>query len=304
MVMARPRILLAALLLLAGSTTASADCGDSVVALQVLGSGGPFGVGRASAGYIVWIDGVSRIMVDAGGGTFVRFHEAGAKVSDLRLLALSHFHPDHSSEVPGLLWAQASDLRIAGPSGNEGFPSIDQFLFALFESPNGAFRVIGQYLDADTVSVDVSAPEAVEVYSDGLVTVRGIGVPHGNVPTVGFRVDVGDASVAFSSDQTGTNPAFLELIRDVDVLVVHFAASEEPVGASATLHATPSVWGRLASDARVGALVLSHLSKAEPAHPSYTSQSGSDLEGSVAHLRSHYGGRLIVAEDLLCVTVE
>ena len=40
---------------------------------------------------------VARIMVDAGGGTFARFHEAGARVDDLELLALSHFHPDHSS---------------------------------------------------------------------------------------------------------------------------------------------------------------------------------------------------------------
>jgi len=37
------------------------------VTLQVLGSGGPIADdGRASAGYIVWIDGESRIMVDTG----------------------------------------------------------------------------------------------------------------------------------------------------------------------------------------------------------------------------------------------
>ncbi len=79
-----------ALLLLTGSTTAGAECGDTGVAVQILGSGGPFGTGRASAGYIVWIDGVSRIMVDAGGGTFAHFHEAGASLTDLQLLALSH----------------------------------------------------------------------------------------------------------------------------------------------------------------------------------------------------------------------
>ena len=52
--------------LLAGPSNVWAAC-EGPVALQVLGSGGPFGAGRASAGYIVWIDGVSRIMVDAGG---------------------------------------------------------------------------------------------------------------------------------------------------------------------------------------------------------------------------------------------
>jgi hypothetical protein len=58
------------------SVQAWAACGETGVALQVLGSGGPFGVGRASAGYLVWIDGESRFMVDAGGGTFARFHES------------------------------------------------------------------------------------------------------------------------------------------------------------------------------------------------------------------------------------
>ena len=300
--MARVGPLVGMLFLLAAPANVWAACGDTGVALQILGSGGPFGVGHASSGYLVWIDGVSRIMVDAGGGTFARFHESGAKVSDLQLLALSHFHPDHSSEVPALLWAQSSELRIVGPSGNDGFPPVEQFLDFLFGT-GGVFRVMNQRLNYETATVDVAAPEPVEIFSDGSIKVQGIGVPHGNVPAVGYRVDVGEASIAFSSDQTGTNPAFNELIRNVDVLVVHFAASEEPVGGTANLHAKPSVWGQMASDADVGTLVLSHLSKSEPTHARYTSHSGADFEGSVKHLRSRYSGSLIVAKDLQCVAV-
>ena len=288
------------LLLLASPSSVSAGC-DGPVALQVLGSGGPFGVGRASAGYLIWIDGVSRIIVDAGGGTFARFHEAGARVPDLRLLALSHFHPDHSSELPALLWTQESALHITGPSGSDIYPSVDEFLDGLFTAPDAVFRVIGQRVEFAAIEVDVSARQPVEVFSDGNVMVRGIGVPHGDVPTVGYRVDVGDVSVGFSSDQLGTNPAYTELVRDVDVLIVHFAASEDPVGGTAALHAKPSVWGQLASDAQAQSVILSHLSQSEPEHPRYSSHSGSNFDGSVAHLRSHYSGPVTVAEDLLCV---
>jgi ribonuclease BN (tRNA processing enzyme) len=290
-------------LFLAAPGNVWADCGDSGVMLQILGSGGPFGVGNASSGYVLWIDGVGRIMVDAGGGTFARFHESGARVSDLRLLALSHFHPDHSSEVPSLLWAQRSRLRIVGPSGNEDFPSVGEFLDRMFGT-RGAFRVMNRSLDYEVATVDVAAEEPVEVFSDGFVRVRGIGVPHGDVPTVGYRVDVGEASVAFTSDQTGTNSAFTELVRNVDVMVAHFAASEEPVGATARLHAKPSVWGQMASDANVGILVLSHLSNPEPSHVLYTSHSGADFDGSVRHLRSRFSGQLIVAKDLQCIAVD
>ena len=103
--------------------------------------------------------------------------------------------------------------------------------------------MIGQRIDFTTTTVDVSARQPLEVFADGNVTVRGIGVQHGDVPTVGYRVDVGDASIGFSSDQLGTNPAYTELVRGVDVLVVHFAASEAPIAGTAALHAKPSVWG-------------------------------------------------------------
>ena len=129
-------------------------------------------------------------------------------------------------------------------------------------------------------------------------------MPHGDVPTVGYRVDVGDASIGFSSDQVGTNPAFTNLIRQVEVLVVHFAASENPRPGTAALHATPSMWGQMAAEGQVRSVVLSHRSESDPSHPGYGSHTGSDFEGSVANLRSRYDGLITAAEDLLCVAVE
>ena len=111
---------LVATLILIPAPAALAACEAAPVVLQVLGSGGPFGNGRASSGYLIWVKGVARVLVDAGGGTFTRFHEAGASVDDLDLLALSHFHPDHASEVPALLWLRATDMVVSGPSGSDG----------------------------------------------------------------------------------------------------------------------------------------------------------------------------------------
>ena len=280
------RLLITAMLLVVPAADAAAACGETGVFLQVLGSGGPFGGGRASAGYVVWVDGVSRIMVDAGGGTFARFHEAGARIPDLRLLALSHFHPDHAAEVPALLWPRGGSLRVAGPSGSRGFPSVDDFLDGLV-GPAGVFRVLDPRVTLDTVTVDVTASEQTEVLSEGRVRVRGIGVPHADVPAVGYRVDVGDASVAFSSDQNGSDPAFAEFATGVDVLVVHFMVPEQ---STSDLHARPSVWGQMATDAGVGRLVLSHRPD--------------DISEMLPDLRSRYDGPLVVADDLMCVAVE
>ena len=281
----------AALGLLLVVEPALAACGETGVQLQILGSGGPgASSGRASAGYLVWIDGASRILVDAGGGIKQRFHASGADLGDVGLLALSHFHPDHSAEVPALLWPGGGGLRVAGPSGNGAFPSLNDWLDGLF-GPDGVFRVLGARLDLDAVTVDVGTGEPAEVWRDGDAVVRGIGVPHADVPAVGYRVDVGDVSVAFSSDQNGSDPAFVEFVRDVDVLVVHLGRAEASTGRGVDLHAPPSVWGALAADAGVGRVVASHVSTSSP----------QVLADSLEHLRAAYAGPVTVGEDLLCV---
>ncbi len=289
--------LVAVLILLTWSTSVGADCGDSGVALQILGSAGPFGAGSASAGYILWIDGVSRVMVDAGGGTFARFGEAGATTADLQLLALSHFHPDHAAEVPALLWPLGGSFKVSGPSGSAGFPSVTDFLTGLFGA-DGVFRVLRERVSLETVQVDVTSTDPMDILTEGDIRVRGLGVPHGPIPAVGYRIDVEDASIAFASDQNGSNPAWTELIQGVDLLVAHFAVSESSPDTPDAFHARPSTWGRMASDAEVGTLVLSHLSAREAATPGPR-----NIEDNLRDLRSRYDGPVVVAEDLLCVSV-
>ncbi len=284
----------------AAPPVADAACDRSGVSLQILGSGGPLGSGRASSGYVVWIDGVSRVMVDAGGGTFVRFHDSGAEIDELEVLALSHFHPDHAADLPALFWLRRPDLVIAGPSGNSGYPSLHEFLKALFDPTDGAFKIIGQYLDTKAVMVDVSAANPTEVYSDGHLHVRGIGVPHGDVPTIGIRVDVGEASIAFASDQIGTNAAFTRLITNVDVLVAHFAVSEDAEGRMIELHAKPSIWGKMAKDAKVGRLVLSHIMGETKGRPDLT---GFSLDTNVKHVQGAFDGTIVLAKDLMCIPI-
>jgi hypothetical protein len=78
-------------------TGAQVGCGPSGVALQVLGSGGPeLQDKRASTSYLVWRNGVPRVLVDSGGGSALRFGESGATMSDLDVILLTHLHVDHS----------------------------------------------------------------------------------------------------------------------------------------------------------------------------------------------------------------
>jgi len=137
--------------------------------------------------------------------------------------------------------------------------------------------------------VNVANSTASDVLRNGTLLVTGVGVPHGNVPALAYRVTVGEDSIVFSSDQNGTDPNFVNFARDADILVVHFAGSENGTGIGAQLHAKPSVWGQIATAANVGNLLLSHIS------------AGQDFAANLNILRSNYSGRLTIGEDLLCI---
>jgi ribonuclease BN (tRNA processing enzyme) len=285
------------------SSALAQSCAGNPVAVQILGSGGPrVNRDRASSSYLLWIDAQARILVDMGGGAFLRFGQAQAKLSDLSLVAISHLHPDHVSDLPALLWLshqiRKDTLPIVGPSGNEVAPSFPTFLSRLFDEKNGAFPVLGPALGGaqgktgggvrlDVSVVDVTKAEPTTVFDRQGVTVTALGIPHGNLPTLAYRVQTRDVSLVFSSDQTGTNSRFVEFAKGANVLIMHLNIA---AGATNPLHASPAVVGRVAQEAGVGRLIVSHISQF-------------DLDAAIAELKKFYTGPLTVGADLQCTSV-
>lgn len=293
--------LIAGLGLVVSDVAAAACAGD--LAMQVLGSGGPVPQAhRASSGYVVWIKGRSRVLVDFGGGTFLRFGEANARIEDLSLIAITHFHADHVADLPALAKAgyfseRSAPLPVSGPSGAGEFPGLANFLQAEFANPRGAFAYLSGALDGsdgefklDAIEVPVPRDAPMPVLDLPGLTVSAAGVSHGPVPALGYLVSTAGATIAFSGDQNGDNPGFWKMIEDADILVMHLAVAEHPDPIAARLHATPSVIGKRAEAAHVKHLVLSHL----------MARSLATLPENLKIIRQHYKGRISVARDLEC----
>jgi ribonuclease BN (tRNA processing enzyme) len=253
-------------------------------------------------------------MIDAGGGAFLRFGEAGARVSDLDVLAISHFHADHASDIPAILWSgfivgREKELTLIGPSGDSDHPNVSSFISSLFDKNDGAFDAVSA-AKTNVVTAEADESKVASVYKKGDLEVLALGVPHTGIPTLAFRVNKGETSIAFGGDQSGKNPSFTSFVSGADVLVMHLAISEtagQAAGGQEPLtdvHAPPSIVGKIASAAKPGTLVLSHLIGLEPNHPKASSFSLHDLKSNVDIVRKHYSGFLIVAEDLLCVAVK
>jgi ribonuclease BN (tRNA processing enzyme) len=307
--MTRISNILAAAMLLAAASAACAQAPacppPDGVALQVLGSGGPIADdARASTGYIVWVDGKSRVLVDAGGGTFLRFGEAGASFPDLDFVGLSHFHTDHSADFPALLKSgnfsgRERPLPVAGPGPGGPFPGLGAWLDSLLAPGEGAYHYLAGYLDGSgklarleqrEVGIDVTEPVRVH---DGDVTVDALPVPHGIVPALGFRVTAAGKSIVFASDQNGSSDAFTAFAKGASVLVMHLPIPEGATGNALKLHARPSRVAGIAAEAGAGTLVLSH----------FMARSLQDLDANVEVVRSSYDGEVVIADDLACLVV-
>ena len=284
-----------ALALMMSSSALAQSCMGNPVAVQVLGSGAPgFVKDRANTSYLLWVGNQAKILVDAGGGAYVRFGQAQAKFSDLSMILVSHLHPDHSSDLPGVLWSgrmtRDDILSIVGPSGNEAAPAFNDFLTRLFDPKNGSWEVLssvvapGPGVKLDPRVVDVTKAEPTTVYDRDGMKVTAMGIPHGNLPTLAYRVETQGVSVVFSSDQNGTNPRFPSFAKGADILLMHLAIG---VGADNPNQALPAVVGTVAQSANPKRLILSHIGNF-------------DLDAAVADVKKNYSGPLTVGADLQC----
>ena len=232
---------------------------------------------------------------------FLRFGESGATLEDLNLIALTHFHADHVSDIPALIKAgffsdRKAPLPISGPSKGGEFPGLKHFLAANFPHPVARSAICpAQWTGAAACSFWTrSKCRFLEIRAMILDTaelnVTAAPVKHGPVPALGYLVKAKNKTIAFSGDQNGDNPIFWKMIEHADVLVVHMAIPEKADAVASKLHATPSSIGRHANDARVGQVVLSHLMP----------RSLANLDENVALVRGGYHGKVTVASDLQC----
>jgi ribonuclease BN (tRNA processing enzyme) len=279
-------------------------CGGDGIAVQVLGSGGPeLQDKRASSSYLVWQDGQARVLVDAGGGSGLRFGESGAKMSQLDVILFTHFHVDHSADFPALVfssWFEGRDhpLPVYGPAGDSEFPSAMDFVRSFFNSRNGIYRYLSFLLPPQKESGyelrphNVAGDPSLAAYRGEHFAAYAARVIHGSVPALAWRVEIGGKSIVFSGDTNGEG-ALVRLARDADLLIAHNAVPEGVTGMERQLHMPPSVIGQIAQEAHVKRLVLSHRMLRTLGHE----------ERTLSEIRKSFSGPVQFANDLDCFPV-
>jgi ribonuclease BN (tRNA processing enzyme) len=286
--------------------TAAQSCGSQGLAVQVLGSGGPeLQDKRASSSYLVWEDGQAKALIDAGGGSALRFGESGATMSQLDVLLFTHFHVDHSGDFAALIkssWFEdrKRPLPIYGPPGNDFMPSTTEFVTDLF-GDKGAYRYLSELLVVGEEGSYKMQPHNVTagstpvgVFRNADLSASAVRVIHGGVPALAWRIETRGKVIVFSGDTNGDGDGLPRLAMNADLFVAHNAVPEGATGVERRLHMPPSVIGEIAVSAHVKNLVLSHR---------MLRTLGKETE-TQAEIRKHYSGPITFANDLDCFPVK
>jgi ribonuclease BN (tRNA processing enzyme) len=240
-------------------------------------------------------------IVDCGNGVARQLVLAGIPLASIRHVFITHHHSDHSADYGTLLllaWGDALKTRV----DTWGPPPLARITSLFFDMsrPDRAIREKDE--GRPPLPPLVHAHEITRggrVFEDDRVTVRCCLVDHPLVPiALAYRFDGADRSIVISGD-TRRSPNLIALAKNADVLVHEALYISRAPGAEGSAlrrhviasHTPVEEVGRVAADAAVKMLVLSHFVPGE-------TPPVSDEEW-LAGARRFYAGPIIVGHDLL-----
>ena len=276
--------------------------------LVLLGTaGGPRPRTTRSAPAQAIVVGDTVYVVDCGDGVARQLVLANLPLRAVRHIFITHHHSDHNADYGALiLLAWAAGLRTRLDTwGPPPLARMTELFFAMNATDIGARTADERRIPLRPLVHAHELHGGGPVMRDENVRVTAALVHHPPiVPAFAYRFDAADRSIVISGDTTPSD-SLVALARNADVLVheaLFDAAAVERLVARVpnasdlrrsilSHHTTAEEAGRVAAEAQVGTLVLSHLIPAED--PAVTEAMWSEAA------RRHFNGRVIVGKDLM-----
>jgi ribonuclease Z len=248
----------------------------------------------------------TNLLIDCGSGVTQRLVAAGCPGKAIDALLLTHLHSDHLVDLYQLIvssWHQGRDRpqRVFGPPGTRRH--VDG-LMALWK-PELDLRIAHERRPS-TAALEIEVTEIApgQTLAFGPLSVTVVEVDHKPVKhAYGFVCAGGGRRVAFSGD-TRSCPALIEAARGADILVhevfihrempvVPGVRSAETVRNVMSYHTVSDEVGKVAREAGVGCLVLTHF-----VPPSF------DRAALLAEVRRDFPGPVVIGEDLMTLDAD
>jgi ribonuclease Z len=270
--------------------------------LTILGSGCPsVDLERHGPSALIDCGEGARILIDCGSGVTQRLLEHGIPGSKIDALLLTHLHSDHIVDLFQLIissWHQGrpGPQKIYGPRGTQAY--LDQ-LMKLWKSELEQRIAHEQRSSTKPLEVEVAEIENGTELIFGKLKVKAVEVLHQPVKhAFGFVFEIEDEKAVISGD-TKYCPALIEAAKGADVLLHEvFIHGEMPVITGirtaktvenvASYHTLDSVVGKVATEAEVRCLMLTHF-----APPKF------NREKLLSTVCLDFKGPVLIGEDLM-----
>ncbi len=260
---------------------------------------------RSAPSQVIVVNGVSYV-IDCGNGVARQMVLAGVKLDTIRNIFITHQHSDHNADYGNLLWLSWA-ASLASRVDAYGPPPLEKMTRLFLEMNDYDIKTRmtdeGRPSLKDMIAVHEIGADGI-VMRDANVTVAAALVDHPPVkPAFAYRFDCPDRSIVISGD-TRPSPNLVRLARGADVLVhevMYLPALEQVIGSEPNAkslrehllasHTTTEQVGRIATEAGVKTLVLSHF--VPGGAPVIKDEIWFDA------VRPHFSGNLVIGRDLL-----
>ncbi|HVL51053.1 MAG TPA: MBL fold metallo-hydrolase [Actinomycetota bacterium] len=244
----------------------------------VLGASGTYPKpGGATSGFLLRV-GEYTVWMDCGTGTFANL-QRHTDFHDLSGVVITHLHLDHILDFYSLYYALKYGKDSRGPTGLEVYaPAGAEAHLAQLLSPT-ASEDFGGFFDFRAVKNG----DKIAILPFVFTFLR---TEH-PVETLAVRVEANGRSLVYTAD-TAWKESLVKFAQGANVLIAE-ATLQEPDAGGQSVHMTAEEAGRLAVDARVKRLVLTHLAP------------GLDPTVSMDQAARHFRGKILVATDNLSI---
>ncbi len=263
-----------------------------VVNLTILGcrSGMPAD-GQASSGYLV-TTGTTRVLLDCGPGVAMALSGV-TRPDTLDAIVITHVHLDHCYDLlPIGKTLLTAGLRYPAP-GEPPQTSVRLRRVPLYVPAGSAplFHRLAALFPVTTapaldrafeLAFDVHEYREGDTFTVGDAEIGLTRLAHA-APNCGVRVSTAEGTLAYTGD-TGRTPALHTLATGADLLLAECTLTESDPGPHGHLCAQDAA--AVAEAARVGQLVLTHFSSADPAWLAASRQRAVATFGGPVHLAS------------------
>ncbi|AKK11751.1 MBL fold metallo-hydrolase [Corynebacterium uterequi] len=245
--------------------------------LTILGCSGSLAApGNPASGYLLSNDGQPSIVMDLGPGSLAALQQV-QNPSDAHVV-FSHLHPDHCLDFPSLIvWrryhptlAATRKHHLIGPAH-----TVTQLGRLSADVPDE--------VDDHADTFDFRAWDPNETYAVGGMKLRAFAAVH---PVEAYSIRVEDpatgASLCYSGD-TALSDSLVDAARGVGTLLCEAGWGPSSEYKPLLMHLSGAEAGRVAREAEVGRLVLTHL-------PPWV-----DPEATAAAAREEFDGEIILA---------